>query len=49
MYPKHPIFGKIDDSEQKHTDAVRAMIQKYGLQDPNTNDNIGVYTGKDYG
>ena len=49
MYPKHPIFGKIDDSEQKHTNAVRDMIEKYGLQDPSTNDNVGVFTGKDYG
>lgn len=49
MYPKHPIFGKIDDSEQKHTDAVRAMIKKYGLEDPSTNDNVGVYTGAEYG
>ena len=49
MYPKHRIFGKIDDSEQKHTDAVRAMINKYGLDDPNTNDNVGVFTGEDYG
>ena len=49
MYPEHAIFGKIDDSEQKHTDAVKAMIEKYGLEDPNTNDNIGVYTGEEYG
>jgi hypothetical protein len=49
MYPDHPIFGRIDDSEQTHTDAVKAMIEKYGLKDPNTNDNIGVYTGEDYG
>lgn len=49
MYPDHPIFGKIDDSEQRHTDAVRAMIEKYGLEDPSTNDNVGVYTGDDYG
>jgi len=49
MYPDHPIFGKIDDSEQMHTDAVKAMIEKYGLEDPNTNDNVGVYTGEDYG
>ena len=49
MYPEHPIFGKIDDSEQQHTDAVKAMLQKYGLQDPSTNDNVGVYTGEDYG
>ena len=46
MYPEHPIFGNIDDSEQQHTDAVNAMIEKYGLQDPGTNDNVGVYTGK---
>jgi len=49
MYPAHAIFGKIDDSEQKHTDAVKAMIEKYGMEDPNTNDNVGVFTGKDYG
>jgi hypothetical protein len=49
MYPDHPVFGKIDDSEQRHTDAVKAMIEKYGLEDPNTNDNVGVYTGEDYG
>ena len=49
MYPKHRIFGKIDDSEQKHTNAVKAMINKYGLDDPNTNDNVGVFTGEDYG
>lgn len=49
MYPDSPIFGKIDDSEQIHTTAVKNMIEKYGLQDPNTNDNIGAYTGEDYG
>jgi hypothetical protein len=49
MYPDHPIFGNIDDSEQKHTEAVRDMLVKYGLDDPNTNDNVGVYTGEGYG
>ena len=49
MYPDHPIFGNIDDSEQRHTNAVREMIAKYGLEDPSTNDNVGVYTGEDYG
>jgi len=49
MYPDHPIFGNIDDSEQRHTEAVRDMLVKYGLEDPNTNDNVGVYTGEDYG
>jgi hypothetical protein len=49
LYPDHPIFGTIDDSEQRHTDAVKAIIEKYGLEDPSTNDNVGVYTGVDYG
>jgi len=25
------------------------MLVKYGLEDPSTNDNVGVYTGEDYG
>lgn len=45
MYPNAAIFGNIDDSEQRHTMAVKAKIEKYGYEDPNTNDNIGVYTG----
>jgi hypothetical protein len=49
MYPDSVIFGKIDDSEQTHMTAVKAMIEKYGLEDPNTNDNIGAFTGEDYG
>ncbi|WP_299872718.1 DUF2202 domain-containing protein [uncultured Cocleimonas sp.] len=49
MYPDSPIFGNIDDSEQQHTTAVKEMIEKYGLEDPNTNDNVGAYTGAEYG
>ena len=49
MYPNSTIFGNIDDSEQQHTTAVKEMIKNYGYEDPNTNDNIGAYTGEDYG
>ena len=49
MYPDSEIFGNIDDSEQTHTTAVKEMIEKYGMEDPNTNDNIGVFTGEVYG
>jgi len=49
MYPDSVIFGNIDDSEQTHTTAVKTMLEKYGVDDPNTNDNIGAYTGEDYG
>jgi hypothetical protein len=49
MYPDSKIFGKIDDSEQQHTTAVKTIIENYGYQDPNTNDNVGTFTGEDYG
>jgi hypothetical protein len=49
MYPDSVIFGNIDDSEQTHATAVKAMLEKYGVDDPNTNDNIGAFTGEDYG
>jgi hypothetical protein len=49
MYPDSVIFGKIDDSEQTHITAVKTMLEKYGVDDPNTNDNIGAFTGEDYG
>jgi hypothetical protein len=49
MYPDSVIFGNIDDSEQIHMTTVKAMIEKYGYEDPNTNDNVGAYTGEDFG
>jgi hypothetical protein len=49
LYPDSPVFGNIDDSEQRHTDAVKDKLNQYGIEDPNTNDNVGVFTGKDYG
>ena len=48
-FPELEIFGKIDDSEQRHTCAVCDMLNKYGIEDPSTNDNVGVYTGELYG
>ena len=49
QYPQLRVFGNIDDSEQRHTCAVCDMLKKYGVADPNTNDNVGVFTGADYG
>ena len=48
-YPAMKIFGNIDDAEQRHTCAVCDMLKKYGVEDPNTNDNVGVFTGSDFG
>lgn len=49
LYPNATIFGNIDDSEQRHTDSVKAKLLQCGVTDPNTNDNLGVYTGEAYG
>jgi hypothetical protein len=49
LYPDSPVFGNIDDSEQRHTDAVRDKLLQYNIEDPNTNDNVGVFTGEEYG
>ena len=48
-YPQAIVFGKIDDSEERHKCAIADMLEKYGIPNPSTNDNVGVFTGKDYG
>ena len=49
MYPESTVFGHIDDIEQGHTDVMKYLLQRYGIPDPNNNDNLGVFTGKAYG
>jgi hypothetical protein len=49
LYPDSVVFGKIDDSEQRHTDAVKGALEQHGLEDPNSNDNLGMFTGEAYG
>ena len=49
LYPTLKVFGRIVDSEQNHTDAMKARLEQYGIADPSTNDAVGVFTGKDYG
>lgn len=48
-YPSSRVFGNIDDSEERHKCAVKDMLEKYGIPNPSTNDNVGVFTGADYG
>ncbi|WP_201327351.1 DUF2202 domain-containing protein [Thermotomaculum hydrothermale] len=38
------IFSNIAQSEQTHMDAVKVLLDKYGLEDPATNNVIGVFT-----
>jgi hypothetical protein len=49
MYPDSVTFGRIDDSEQRHTEMVRDMLANYAVTDPSTNDNTGIFTGEAYG
>lgn len=39
-----PIFKNISDSEQSHTTAVASLLDKYGIEDPVTDDTVGSYT-----
>jgi len=40
------IFSNIAQSEQTHTEAVRDLLLKYRLEDPVTDDTIGVFTNR---
>ena len=39
----HRMFKNIARSEYRHMEAVRAMLQKYNIPDPVSNDTIGVF------
>ena len=41
------IFNNIAQSEQKHTDAIKSLIDKYELEDPITNDTPGSFVNED--
>jgi hypothetical protein len=38
------IFKNIASSEDKHTDVIRQFLEKYGIDDPVKNDEVGVFT-----
>jgi hypothetical protein len=38
------IFSNIASSEQTHTNAVKTLLDRYGLEDPVKNDSIGAFT-----
>jgi hypothetical protein len=40
------VFQNISQSEQAHTDAIKALIDRYGLQDP-VSSSVGVFTNPD--
>ncbi len=46
LYTK-PIFRNIARSEQRHTDAIKALLVKYALVDPAANHVTGTFTNQD--
>lgn len=49
MYNKYKIrtFANILKSEQTHTNAIKALLTKYSLEDPVKNNAVGIFTNKD--
>jgi hypothetical protein len=41
LYPEATIFKTISESEQRHMDAIKSLIEKHGLQDPVEDDTVG--------
>jgi hypothetical protein len=41
-----PVFQNISQSEQTHTDSVKALLDRYGLDDP-ASSQVGVFTNPD--
>ena len=39
-----PIFSNIADSEQRHMDSLKRMIDKYDVTDPVVNNDVGAFT-----
>lgn len=40
---KLPLFSNIARSEQRHMDAIKVLLDKYSLQNPITDDTVGVF------
>ena len=40
IYPAATIFETISESEQRHMDAIKSLIEKHGLQDPVEDDTV---------
>ena len=49
LYDKHhsPVFYNIYKSEQKHMDAIKTLLDRYGLDDPAAGNDLGVFDNPD--
>jgi hypothetical protein len=44
-----PIFNTIVASELRHVDAIKTLLDRYGLPDPAAGNGVGVFTNEDIG
>jgi hypothetical protein len=42
------IFANISESEQRHMDAIKSLITRYGLVDAVIDDAVGIFTNQDF-
>ena len=47
MYSELPIFENIAESEQRHMDVIKNLLDKYGLDDPTEGMDIGEFTNQE--
>ena len=45
---KKPVFKNISQSEQRHMNAVKVLIDKYGLVDPVSDPTVGIFTDPEF-
>ncbi|MGD8781624.1 MAG: DUF2202 domain-containing protein [Ignavibacteria bacterium] len=41
------VFNNISKSEQQHMDAIKVLLDRYGIEDPVTNDIVGEFKNED--
>ena len=49
QYPQAKVFQNITESEQRHTSAVKNVLDYYEIPDPSISDFVGVFTGDEWG
>ena len=46
---EHPVFDNISQSEQRHMNAMKRMLDQYGIEDPVIDDETGVFMNEQLG
>ena len=43
-----PVFKNIAQAEARHMSVMKMLVERYGLQDPVTDDTVGSFTGPEF-